>query len=81
MRGPTCWFFWERAGLRSEDVMRAVPRLQRTAGSIPLQNLEIVTAGSGPKRAEAKVKLVAIPLLKLVAASHGEKGDNVFGVE
>jgi SOS-response transcriptional repressor LexA len=75
--GPTCWFFWERAGLRSEDVMRAVPRLQRTAGSIPLQNLEIVTAGSGPKRAEAKVNLVAIPLLKLVVASHGEKGDNV----
>jgi SOS-response transcriptional repressor LexA len=55
--------------------MRAVSRLQRTAGSIPLQNLEIVTAGSGPKR--AKVNLVAIPLLKLVVASYGEKGDNV----
>ena len=74
MRGPTCWFFWERAGLRSEDVMCAVPRLQRTADSIPLQNLEIVTAGSGPKRAEANVKLVAIPLLKLVCGLPRRKG-------
>ena len=36
---------------------------------------EIVAAGSGGKKPlHSKVQLVAIPLLKVVAASHGEKG-------
>jgi SOS-response transcriptional repressor LexA len=73
----TSWFFWERAGLRNEDVMRVLPVPQRTGRSTPLHNLEIVTAGSGHQRSEEKLQLVAIPLLKVVAASHGEKGDTV----
>jgi len=38
---------------------------------------EIVNAGgAGKKPSRGKVQLVAIPLLKVVAASHGERGDD-----
>jgi SOS-response transcriptional repressor LexA len=72
----SCWYFWERAGLRSEDVMRGLPTLERSTRVTKLHNLEIVNAGSGPKKSPENVKLVAVPLLAVVAASHGEKGDN-----
>jgi SOS-response transcriptional repressor LexA len=40
-----------------------------------LADLEIVRAGSGARRTHLKKqKLVAIPLLKVVAAAHGEPG-------
>ncbi len=73
---PECWFFWSRAGLRSEDLMRVLPKLR---GRFPRSNahdFEIVHAGSSGKKLE-KAQLVAIPLLKLVAATNGEKGDNI----
>jgi hypothetical protein len=25
---PLCWYFWERAGLREEDLLRMMPRMQ-----------------------------------------------------
>src|SRR6202044_3696728 len=41
-----------------------------------LPQFEIVNAGSGGRKlAKGKHELVAIPLLKVEAASHGEKGD------
>src|ERR1700693_391914 len=46
-RDDACWFFWERAGLRSEDVLRVLPTLQQDT-----HNFEIVSAGSGPNRGE-----------------------------
>lgn len=74
---PACWFFWGRAGLRNEDLMRVVPEMRRRLEKTPMPDFEIVTAGSGgKKRLRSKVQLVAIPLLKVVAASHGEKGDD-----
>jgi SOS-response transcriptional repressor LexA len=73
----TCWFFWERAGLRTEDVMRVLPVAQRNTRSSKLHNFEIVNAGSGPKRPVEKVQLVAIPLLQVEAGAHGEVGDNL----
>ncbi len=73
---PACWFFWGRAGLRNEDLMRVVPQMRRRLERTAMPDFEIVTAGSGgKKRLRSKVQLVAIPLLKVVAASHGEKGD------
>jgi SOS-response transcriptional repressor LexA len=72
---PDCWFFWSRAGLRNEDLMRVVPGLRRRLKKIAMPAFEIVAAGSGGKKSSrSKVQLVAIPLLKVVAASHGEKG-------
>ena len=73
----SCWYFWERAGLRSEHVMRVLPTLERNTRFSKLQNFEIVSAGVGPKRQKDKVQLVALPVLKVVAASPGEKGDDL----
>jgi SOS-response transcriptional repressor LexA len=74
---PACWLFWGRAGLRNEDLMRVVPQLRQRLNKTTMPDFEIVSAGSGAKkRLRGKVQLVAIPLLKVVAASHGEKGDD-----
>jgi SOS-response transcriptional repressor LexA len=73
---PDCWFFWGRAGLRSEDLMRALPKLQSRSQLSNSQDFQLVHAGSSSKKME-KAQLVAIPLLKIVAATNGEKGDNM----
>jgi SOS-response transcriptional repressor LexA len=73
---PDCWFFWGRAGLRSEDLMRALPELRNRFPRPSLQNFQIVHAGMTSKLAP-QAELVAIPLLKVVAATTGEKGQNV----
>ncbi len=73
---PDCWYFWARAGLRTEDLMRVIPSLRGRLRKTALPQFEIVNAGSGsPRLTKGKHELVAIPLLKVVAASHGEKGD------
>ena len=73
---PLCWYFWERAGLSKADLLRVMPRLQARLRKLQTPKLEIVTAGSGAKRKRNnKLELVAIPLLKIVAAALGEKGD------
>jgi SOS-response transcriptional repressor LexA len=71
---PLCWYFWGRAGLRKEDLMRVMPKLARNLSRTNV-DFRIVAAGSGHKKSKVP-QLVAIPLLKAVAASHGEKGDN-----
>jgi len=73
----SCWYFWERAGLRTENVLRVIPTLEKITRTSKLQNFEIVNAGSGPKKATAKISLVAVPLLDVAAASTHEKGDNL----
>jgi SOS-response transcriptional repressor LexA len=76
-RDATCWFFWERAGLRSEDVLRVLPAPKRVTQTSAPHNIEIVTAGSGALRVEEKLQLVAIPLLKVAVAGYDEMGDNL----
>ena len=71
---PLCWYFWGRAGLRSEDVMRVLPKLRGGLSRAAPVNIQLVSAGSGAKKSELP-QLAAIPLLKLVAASHGDRGD------
>jgi hypothetical protein len=74
---PDCWFFWGRAGLRNEDLLRVVPGLRRRLLKTAGPAFEIVNAGgAGKKPSPGKVQLVAIPLLKVAAASHGERGDD-----
>jgi SOS-response transcriptional repressor LexA len=74
---PLCWYFWGRAGLSREDLLRVAPRLQERLRQAQMPHLEIVSAGSGAKaKADEGFRLVAIPLLKTVAASHGEKSDD-----
>src|SRR6266478_8295587 len=69
---PLCWYFWGRAGLSKEDLLRVVPQLRERLHQAQMPHLEIVRAGGGVKKAEG-LQLVTIPLLKTVAASHGEK--------
>jgi phage repressor protein C with HTH and peptisase S24 domain len=74
---PNCWYFWGRAGLRHEDLMRILPQLRRRLSQTKIPDFQLVRAGSGSKRPVAEqLQLIAIPLLKAFAASHGEKGDN-----
>jgi phage repressor protein C with HTH and peptisase S24 domain len=73
---PQCWYFWGRAALRSEDVMKAMPGMERKLRQAQSHDFEIVCAGSGRKKQVERRQLVAIPLLKVVAASHGEKGND-----
>jgi SOS-response transcriptional repressor LexA len=73
---PDCWFFWGRAGLRSEDLMRVLPKLLNRFPQPQMNNFQIVHAGTGIRK-PLKPQLVAIPLLKLTAATNGEKGDNM----
>ena len=68
-----CWYFWGRAGLRTEDLMRVMPKLGKRLNRPQAIDLQIASAGAGSKTLKAP-QLVAIPLLKVVAASHGGQG-------
>ncbi len=72
---PDCWYFWGRAGLQSENLLRVMPVLRERLQKSRFADFEVVKAGSGGRKLDAeKLQLVAIPVLKTVAASHGEKG-------
>ncbi|MCU1341660.1 MAG: putative prophage repressor [Candidatus Acidoferrum typicum] len=73
---PLCWYFWGRAGLRNEDLMRVMPKLRESINRANVINFQIASAGGGHKRPKV-AQLVAVPLVKVVAASHGENGDSV----
>jgi SOS-response transcriptional repressor LexA len=73
---PVCWYFWDRAGLRNEEFIRVMPKLKKSMRRTNVINFQIANAGGGHKRPEV-AQLVAVPLVKVVAASHGENGDSV----
>ncbi len=73
---PDCWFFWGRAGLSSEDLMRVIPKLRSRYKRSSMGSVQIVHAGAVGKKLE-KSQLVAIPLLNIVATTDGEKGDDM----
>ena len=76
---PDCWYFWERAGLKSSNVIRVLPKDKRIFPKSAFPDFDIVVAGSGNKvRSQRKTQLVAIPLLGVHAGTHGEKGDKVL---
>jgi hypothetical protein len=61
---PHCWYFWGRAGLRPEDVMRVMPGMLRRLRQTKTPDFAIVTAGSGARKIAESQQLVAIPLLR-----------------
>jgi SOS-response transcriptional repressor LexA len=73
---PESWFFWSRAGLKSSDLARLLPEGSRSLAKARLPEFEIVIAGSGKKtkKLPRKMKLVAIPVLPIHAATRGETG-------
>ena len=74
---PDCWWFWSRAGLNISDIRRVLPG-EREALQRRQPKLEIVVAGSGQQthRRLSNLRLVAIPILPVHAATRGEKGDH-----
>jgi SOS-response transcriptional repressor LexA len=75
-------WFWTRAGLKSADLSRMFPQGKPLLHRTDLPAFEIVIAGSGEKRAvaNAKTKLIAIPVLDVHAGTHGAKGDQVLNL-
>ena len=69
---PLCWYFWGRAGLRAEDLMRVIPKRSRISQR-PAIDFQTVRAGSAGKKLSTP-QLVALPVLKVAVASHGGKG-------
>jgi SOS-response transcriptional repressor LexA len=71
---PECWYFWGRAGLSSDDLMRVLPAVRSRLRRDRTLKLQVVQAGAHHplKRPD---ELVAIPVLPIVAATHGGKGD------
>lgn len=61
---PRCWYFWGRAGLRSEDIMKVMPGMQKRLRRAHTHDFEIVNAGSGSKKLTGKLQLVAVPCSK-----------------
>jgi SOS-response transcriptional repressor LexA len=79
---PDCWYFWGRAGLKSSDVIRALPIDKRLFPKSTFPDFDIVVAGSGnKKRSKVKTQLVAIPLLSVHAGTFGERGDNTMDLD
>jgi len=72
---PECWYFWARAGLHSEDLMRVLPAVRSRLRKDRMPSLQVVQAGAHrtSKRAD---NLVAIPVLPVMVATHGGKGDS-----
>ena len=78
---PLCWYARGCAGLRSEDVMRVLPAARDRLHESRLASVLVVHAGSEKKRGLARADLVAIPLLPVYAATHGEQGDKDVDLE
>jgi phage repressor protein C with HTH and peptisase S24 domain len=78
---PECWYFWGRAGLHSQDLMRVLPAVRSRLRKDRLPNLQLVEAGAHRAPSSRKNRLVAIPVLPVVAATHGGKGDPADALE
>lgn len=76
---PLCWFFWERAGLSTADVMRVLPTASRRLRQGRIATVQVVYAGAGSSPDPAR--FVAVPILPVRAATPGAVGDNVSDLD
>jgi SOS-response transcriptional repressor LexA len=74
--GVASWTFWTRAGLRPADLARKLPPAVRS-GKSRFPEFELVLAGArkNTTKRSKKLKIVAIPVLPVRAATPGETGD------
>lgn len=76
------WFFWERAGLQIADVARALPGTRASGALTEVPPLEDARAGTGTRVSAATVEqMVALPVLKAVAGTHGSRGDKKLSLD
>jgi len=55
-RNPKCWYFWERAGLHSENLLRVMPKMRDRLQTSTFANFEIARAGSGAQKTHLQSK-------------------------
>jgi len=72
---PECWYFWGRAGIYTEDVMRVLPAVQSRLRQDRVPKLQVVQAGAH-RTTKRPDNLVAIPVLPVIVATHGGRGDS-----
>jgi DNA-binding XRE family transcriptional regulator/uncharacterized protein YdbL (DUF1318 family) len=72
---PLCWFFWERAGLSTADVMRILPTASRRLRQGRIASVQVVHAGAGGSVKPAA--FVAIPILPVQVGTPGADGGEV----
>jgi SOS-response transcriptional repressor LexA len=77
---PECWYFWGRAGLQSDDLMRVLPDVRSRLRKHRLPDLQVVQAGMRMGR-KKQSNLVAIPVLPVIVATHGGTGDPVTALD
>ena len=71
-----CWFYWERAGLQSSDVLPVMTERERKQfPARPEEQMEFAAGGGTKHEAAGKTKLVLIPLLQATVGTHGGQGD------
>jgi DNA-binding transcriptional regulator YiaG/SOS-response transcriptional repressor LexA len=78
---PLCWYFWARAGLRSEDVMRVLPAARDRLHEGRMADVLLVDVGKHRTSQLTPSDFVAIPLLPVHAGAPGEKGDKEVDLE
>jgi transcriptional regulator with XRE-family HTH domain len=78
---PLCWYFWGRAGLRSEDVMRVLPAARDRLHENRTADVLMVHVANHSKTPLTPSDFVAIPLLPVHAGTPGEKGDKDVDLE
>jgi transcriptional regulator with XRE-family HTH domain len=73
---PLNWYFWGRAGLQIENVMKALPAMRKRLRKAQIPDFEVKCSRSGKSKKAGKLGLTGIPFLQAVVACHGEKGDD-----
>src|SRR5271157_216608 len=61
---PECWYFWGRAGMHSEDLMRVLPAVRSRLRRDRVPSLRVVQAGAHHV-SRRHDNLVAIPVLRV----------------
>jgi transcriptional regulator with XRE-family HTH domain len=74
---PLCWYFWDRAGLDTSNILRILPAMGRRLRKSKVPTLNIVAAGAGEISSLRPKDFVALPLLPIHAATHGETAEEV----
>jgi DNA-binding XRE family transcriptional regulator len=78
---PLCWYFWGRAGLHSEDMMRVLPAARDRLHENRVADVLVVHAGQLKEPPVTPSDFVAIPLLPVHAGTPGETGDKDVDLE
>ena len=78
---PLCWYFWQRAGLSTADVLRVLPTAGRRLRQGRIANVQVVHAGATSKTPPDPSAFVAIPILPARAATPGAEADPVADLD